>query len=52
MLFPTRTDWLRLDRMSLWLAAWTRPEPGYFVVPICASAEARTAMTWHASPES
>ena len=25
---------MRHDRMSLWLAAWPGPEPGYFVVPI------------------
>jgi hypothetical protein len=37
--------------MSVGLLARPAAEPGYFVVPICASGEARTAITRHGWPE-
>jgi hypothetical protein len=39
------------DRMSMCLLAWPVPEPSYLIARICASGEARTAITWHSSPE-
>jgi hypothetical protein len=40
------------DQMSASVLTWPVPEPVYFAVEICASGEARTAITWHGWSES
>jgi hypothetical protein len=48
----TETSSLRGYRMSMCPLTRPVPEPGYFTALICASGEARTAITSHSSSES